>query len=165
MKLRRFGKVVAAGDICTDNTTKSLDKHHDLSLLFSQESPFRSIVSTRFTRLIFIGIKDEGKFSFSFCRGAIFIYTASGIELNSTLMRQVFHVCGSSIESIKFTDVCVGMDENAVQKVALKLGLLVLKWCTNVKQLIFGPNESDKPKWITEEIVFNGFASQLQSLF
>ena len=166
------------GDICTDTTTTSLDNHGGLSLLFSQASPFRSVVSSMRTSLCLNRIPMCGR------HGRLHVYynlvaahrkgkyirisPESDVGLDTGLVRQVFSICGPSIDSIsfgivKFNDSTTD-GENEKTNMAHSFSSLVLEYCANIKNLLFFQEEKFKPNWIAEKLVFHKFATQLNSL-
>ncbi len=167
------------GDICTDTTTRSLDNHGGLSLLFSQANPFRSVVSSTFTRFNFRRSPKNGQddririhrynLVAPYCsQKYIWISPDSDVGLDTGLIRQVFSICGPSIESILFSSTDSNyntMDgENEKTRMAHKLSSLVLEYCTSIKGLSFLPEERLEPNWFAEATVFHKFATQLNSL-
>ncbi len=166
------------GEICTDSTTTSLDNHGGLSLLFSQESPFCSVVSSMFKCFVFDRSPEYGRHGriqvrynlvAPYCSGKdIGISPESDAGMDTGLMRQVFSICGPSIESISFGSM--EFDDNTIDgenektRIAHKFSALVLEHCANVKELSFHQQKRFKPNWIAEELLFYRFAPQLKSL-
>ncbi len=154
------------GDVCVDTSTRSLDNDPDLSLLFSDKSLFRPVVPALFMKLCFI----NGAEFISVYNREISIAPALGIGLDSGLILQIFRICGASIKKIRFgemghDDDCESTDENSKTKYALKLAVLVLKYCPNIEKLSFYQRDVDTTSsWINEQIILNRFASQLTML-
>ncbi len=159
------------GDICTDTTTKSLDNHRNFSLLFSQASPFRSVVSSMFTDLYLDSYEVYGErhnlvFPSS-TESSIKISVESHAGWDIGLIRQIFRICGPSTESIsfgtmEFDNTTEGEKEKT--EMAHKVSSIVLQHCANIKHLLFLQHERFKPNWIAEKLVFHKFATQLNSL-
>ncbi len=166
------------GDICMDTTTRSLDSHGGLSLLFSQANPFRCVVSSMFTRLVFdrstkYGRRGIGPGRYNLVaphctKEEIKISPESDVGLDTGLIRQVFRICGPSIESMLFGVMEFNgntMDsEYENTRTPHKFSSLVLQHCANIKHLSFLQEERFRLNWIAEELVFHKFATQLKSL-
>ncbi len=171
VRLAYSHEIKVTGDICSDTSAESLDTHHEMSLLFSEKSPFCSVVSEIFTSLS-IEADEDGSF-LDFADGYILISPGYGPELNSELVKQVFSNCGRSIKSIVFGTLFADnddeeeeeeYDENAKIKFGLETALLVLQYCGNAEELLFFTSERCAAIYVIKKVIFYTFASQVQSL-
>lgn len=148
-----------------DRTTKKLDEHHSLSMLFSDWSPFRTVVSSLFTRLILAGV---GPTEISIERGMITIAPDVFMEIENGSVLQIFRKCGLSFTSITFFDSFLYYDVSKVDPIsgtllAQKLTSLLLTYCQNVDELIYDQSECTTMSWSTGGSVFQKLSSQLRS--
>lgn len=86
------------------------------------------------------------------------------------MISQVFVICGSSINSIQLSEMYLYKfgtvdDENSMNKLAMELIMFLLQYCRSVEEIAFKLCVSFEPNWIAKDILFNGFASQIQPLY